>query len=300
MSEESELERALRAFVAELRGVHNFSAHTIAAYQRDVRQFLEANDGKGAIDEFTFLALRRHLAGLRARGRNARSIARAIAALRRFGDYLVDKTFLRANPAHDLVNPKAERRLPTHLTQEEALRLFDLEALGEGRDRAVLELLYGCGLRLSELVGLNVEDYDVRGRMLLVRGKGRKERLVPVGRVAAGALAIYLRGSERGTHRGPAPEPVFLGRGGKRLSRRTVQLVVSRWLSRVSTRTRLSPHTLRHTFATHLLERGADLRAVQELLGHASLSSTQVYTHLTVERLRKTYDRAHPRGAGSS
>jgi integrase/recombinase XerC len=227
-------------------------------------------------------------------------VARKIAALRRFGDYLVAKSYLPSNPARELVNPKLDRRLPSHLTEEETARLFDLAALGEGRDRAVLELLYGSGIRLAELTGLNLDDVDLSTGVALVRGKGRRERLVPIGKPAVRALLTYLSSAERGRHRGLSPEPVFLGRGGRRLGRRTIQLLVSRWLSRVSTSTRLSPHTLRHTFATHLLERGADLRAVQELLGHVSLTSTQVYTHLTIDRLRKSYDRAHPRGGSRS
>ena len=289
-----DLRRALNGFVVELRDVRNLSIHTVAAYRRDVDQFLRS---MGEADEgLEFRALRRHLSGLRAAGREPRTVARKLAALRAFGDYLVDRGLIDANPARHLRAPRTPRRLPVHLTQEEVRSLLDRGDMSV-RDRSILELFYGAGLRLSELVGLNLDDVDFRGEVVLVRGKGARERLAPTGATAMRALRRYLGSEERALPAMPVtPEPIFTGRRGNRISRRTVQRVVTEWLREVSAHTRLSPHTLRHSFATHLLERGADLRAVQELLGHRALTSTEVYTHLTIERLRRTYDRSHPRG----
>jgi integrase/recombinase XerC len=285
--------------VAELRDVRNLSPHTVAAYRRDVSAFLgpEPTEGDPVPEPaFSFADLRRHLSSLRSSGLGARTVTRKVAALRAFGDYLVDHDLLDENPARALTTPRIRPGLPVTLSQGEVERLFaDGMPLG-ARDRAILEVLYTGGLRLAELVGLDLQDVDLRGRMMRVLGKGGRERLCPLGPAAETALRGYLRDPDRPKSREPGTEPVFLGPGGRRLSRRTVQRVVGRWLSRVSAETHLSPHVLRHTFATHLLERGADLRSVQELLGHKALTSTQIYTHLTVERLRKSYDRAHPRG----
>lgn len=280
-------------FLAELRDVRNLSAHTVAAYERDVRGFVSGLPEGAGVAAFDYPSLRRHLAGLRAKGRAPRTIARAAAALRTFGDYLADRGFRSDNPARLVATPRVRRSLPVHLTQGEADALFADPDLTP-RDRALLEVLYGAGLRLSEIVSLRLSDVNWSEGLLRVRGKGRRERLSPLGRRALEAVKAYLDADER--HVGDTG-PVFVGRRGRPIGRRTVQVVVSRWLGRVSAARRLSPHTLRHSFATHLLERGADLRSVQELLGHRALTSTEVYTHLTVERLRKTYDRTHPRGA---
>lgn len=293
------LRRLVAAFVASLRDVRNLSPNTVSAYRRDVLAFLgpepdDADDDPGPA--FAYPDLRRHLARLRTDGRGPRTVSRKVAALRAFGDYLVDHELLDENPARTLVTPRIRPGLPVALSQREVARLFEGSLPLGTRDRAILELLYAGGLRLAELVAVDVEDLDLRGRRVRVMGKGARERLAPLGRAAEAALRTYLRDPERPTNRETGAEPLFLGPRGRRLSRRTVQRVVTRWLSQVSAETRLSPHVLRHTFATHLLERGADLRSVQELLGHKALTSTQIYTHLTVERLRKSYDRAHPRG----
>ncbi len=295
------LEQAARGFVSQLRDIRDLSPHTVAAYRRDVRGFIAAQaEADPEVTAFSFVALRRYVASLRVAGHRPRTIARKIAALRSFGDYLVDREILDDNPARELSRPKADRRLPVHLTQAEAARLFEPDRMESDRDRAILETFYASGVRLSELVGMNVADVDWRAGVVHVRGKGSTERLAPLGRAAIDALRTYLASPERPAPANLRDEPVFVGRGGRRLSRRTVQNVATRLLRQVSAQTRLSPHTLRHTFATHLLERGADLRAVQELLGHRALTSTQVYTHLTVERLRRSYDRAHPRAEASA
>jgi len=294
------LRRLLAAFVADLRDVRNLSPNTVAAYRRDVDAYLGSDAGDEGGDPvgrgFTYPELRRYLAGLRGRGLGARTVSRKVAALRAFGDYLLDHELLDENPARALVTPKVRAGLPVAISQRDVARLFEGSLPLGSRDRAILELLYASGIRLAELVALDVADLDLRGRRVRVMGKGARERLAPLGRAAEAAVRAYLRDPERPPNRETGEEPLFLGPRGRRLSRRTVQRVVTRWLSEVSAETRLSPHVLRHTFATHLLERGADLRSVQELLGHKALTSTQIYTHLTVERLRKSYDRAHPRG----
>lgn len=282
--------RLLSAFAAHLADVRNLSPHTVAAYRRDVRLFVAATPDAALASAFSFRSLRRYLSSLRVAGLQARTISRKASALRAFGDYLVDRGLLEENPARGLSAPKVRRSLPANLTQEEMRALFALDDLVPGRDRALLEVLYGGGLRVSELVALTVGDVDPDGGVVRVQGKGRRERIVPLGRSALDALGERLSARR--------DVPLFAGRSGRPLSTRTVQRVAARWLGRVSARAGLSPHALRHTFATHLLERGADLRAVQELLGHRALTSTEVYTHLSVERLRRTYDRAHPRGDG--
>jgi len=268
------------------------------SYRRDITEFVNGLPEDLSPEEgMTFQALRRHMSSLRVSGQQARTLARKAAALRAFGDHLVEREYCKANPARELSTPRQGRRLPVHLTQKEVARLFDTLSDAKERDRAILEVLYGGGLRLAELVGMNLEDIDLREGTVLVRGKGRKERIAPLGGPAIAALRAYLASPDRPTPPLAAqPEPVFTGRGGRRLSRRTVQNIVRRWLRSVSDHVHLSPHTLRHSFATHLLERGADLRSVQELLGHRSLTSTEIYTHMTVDRLRRTYDRSHPRG----
>lgn len=286
-----DLQRLLSGFVAELADVRNLSPHTVAAYRRDVQAFVASVPADAPLDEaFGFRTLRRYLSSRRAAGQTPRTLSRKASALRAFGDYLVDRGFLKQNAARELSTPRVRRHLPPNLTQAEISALFSLEELPQGRDRALLEVLYGAGLRVSELVGLTCGDVNAATGLVRVRGKGGRERIVPLGAAALDALTHVTAGRA-------AREPVFPGRSGRPLATRTVQRVVSRWLGRVSARAGLSPHALRHSFATHLLERGADLRSVQELLGHQALTSTEVYTHLSVERLRRTYDRAHPRGS---
>jgi integrase/recombinase XerC len=201
---------------------------------------------------------------------------------------------IERDPARALAFPRIGRRLPRTLPAEDLKRALDRliqPDAATSRDRALLELAYSAGLRLSELVGLNRGDVDRRAGLLRVRGKGRRERIVPAGRTALGALDHYLAARPAGR----ADEPVFLGAGARRLSGRTVQRVVRRRLGEIAGGLGVTPHALRHSFATHLLDRGADLRAIQELLGHRSLATTQIYTHVSASRLRKAYEQAHPR-----
>ncbi len=291
------LDRFLSEFAAQRRG----SPHTISAYRRDVTRVLDVCAGTGnpvAPEEWTREVLERALRDLYRTGHSAASAARALAAWRSFSKFCVRRGVLSVDPARTLAFPRLPRRLPRTLPVhdlEKALDELARSGVGPGapRDRALLEVAYSSGLRVSELTGLNRGDVDRGARLLRVRGKGRRERIVPIGVSALGALDAYLASDRRTAGRGD--EPVFLGARGVRLSNRTVQRVVRLRLGQVAAGLGVTPHALRHSFASHLLDRGADLRAIQELLGHRSLTSTQVYTHVSTARLRKAYQQAHPR-----
>lgn len=301
------------AFVADflrwLEVERNDSPHTVKGYGRDVTAFaafLDRYYGAGSwrwagVDR---QAVRGFLAEAQRRGWSKRSMARALSAVRTFYRFLNLHHGIEVNPARAAATPKLERRLPGYLDRGAVERLFaHAEArAGEGtlegrRNRAILELFYSTGMRLGELVGLGVDDVDLVSEQVVVRGKGRKERLLPIGRPALLALRQYLprRDEVMREARSPDRRALFVSARGRRLSARAVQLLVRRALDDVSGGQDVSTHALRHSFATHLLDAGADLRAVQELLGHASLSTTQIYTHTSVERLKKVYHQAHPR-----
>jgi site-specific recombinase XerD len=286
-------------FLDYLRSGRGYSPHTVAAYRRDLADF-EAflalrRDGPARVETVGEDDVRAYLRDLTRRGLSARTQARRLASLKAFRRYLKHRGVTALEMGPELAGPRLPKRLPPHLAVADLQDLLDGPGWQEDRrgrrDRAVVELLYGTGIRLSELVGLRQRDLHVPAGILTVRGKGGRERRVPVGDAALAALDAYRKTGAPG-----APDdPLFPGRSGP-LSRRTVQRLVSRHLRRIARRAGLSPHLLRHTFATHLLDAGAELRAVQELLGHASLSSTQVYTHITMDRLRSVHARAHPRG----
>ncbi|MBM3314991.1 tyrosine recombinase XerC [candidate division WOR-3 bacterium] len=286
---------ALRDFVAYLNEERGSSGHTTRSYESDLRQFLEfCTDCLGAkpLATVTRDDVRDFLGALLRYGYERRSAARKLSSVKSLFRYLVRTGAVAANPASSVRGPRVEKKLPAVLSQfdvEQALRpLGDDEAAL--RDSAILETLYGSGLRAAELTGLDVDHVDFERETLRVRGKGDRERIVPMGSREREAIGRYL--VRRGR---PASGPVFANRRGGRLTTRSVQLIVGRMLRRVSGVAAAHPHALRHAFATHLLERGAALRAVQELLGHASLSTTQIYTHLSIGRLRRVYDKAHPR-----
>jgi integrase/recombinase XerC len=291
---------ALEEFLTELSAERRCSRHTIAAYRRDlVRALARDPAGRPAFDptRWTREHLERCLRDLHRRGLAASSAARAVAAWRSFSRFCARRGYLAADPAASLPLPRSARRLPRTLPSRELGQA--LEAMRDDRpeslrDRALIEVAYSSGLRLSELVGLNHGDVDWRGGLLRVRGKGRRERIVPAGRPALDALERYLALPAAAAARSPA-SPLFTGRAGRRLSGRTVQRAVARRLGTAARGLGVSPHALRHSFATHMLDAGADLRVIQELLGHRSLGTTQIYTHVTRSRLRKAYDRAHPR-----
>jgi integrase/recombinase XerC len=289
------LEDFLREFAAARRG----SAHTLSAYRRDLTRVFDLAAGEGrpvAPSAWTRELLERAMRDLYRTGHAATSAARALAAWRSFGRFCVRRGVFATDPARALPFPRKPHRLPRTLPRidlNDALdRLAEADDPQAARDRALLEMTYTAGLRLSELVGLDFGDLDRVGSLLRVRGKGRRERIAPVGARALAALDGYLAHERRTA--GTPGEPLFRGRTG-RLSGRTVQRAVRRRLAGVAAGLGVTPHALRHSFASHLLDAGADLRAIQELLGHRSLASTQVYTHVTRARLQQAYAQAHPR-----
>lgn len=283
------------------------SRHTLEAYANDLSQFFDqmglglapSAEDLGALDH---LQIRRYLAYLQGRGYTRRSIARKLAALRSFFRYLCRTERLEHNPVKGVPTPKAGRQLPRFLHTDEAAALVERprgETVLGRRDRALMEVLYAAGLRVSELAGLDLGDVDASLGTVRVMGKGGKERIVPLGSEAINALGIYLEAARPrllSRRRDGAEEAaLFLNRSGRRLTVRSVANVVKRHAREATPGKEVTPHTLRHSFATHLLENGADLRAVQELLGHASVSTTQIYTHVSRERLRAVYQKTHPR-----
>lgn len=309
------MREALETFLGELKSARRFSPHTLAAYRRDIERVFdlavavratEAEELEAGLaprrarpvprTEWDQRLLERAMRDLYRTGHAATSTARALAAWRSFGRFLVRRGVLDACPARALPFPRRPKRLPRTLQSIDLNAALDRLAQASdptaARDRALLEMTYSAGLRLSELVGMDRGDLDRGAQLLRVRGKGRKERIAPVGDRAIAALDAYLAAEQRSS--GAREEPLFAGRGG-RLSGRTVQRVVKRRLAEVAGGLGVTPHALRHSFASHLLDAGADLRAIQELLGHASLASTQVYTHVTRTRLKQAYDQAHPR-----
>src|SRR5512145_1854185 len=288
----------IAAFLEHLERERNVSPHTLRAYAQDLARFeahlLEELGREAAPADIDHLAIRGFLARLHREGLRKVSSARKLACLRTFFRYLSREGIVESNPARPLVSPRLERRIPSPLDAVEVDEL--LAAPGDGpqavRARAILELLYATGIRCAELVGLDLEAVDLPGRSLRVLGKGRKERIVLFGRPAAAALEQWLEAREGLKPRSSA---LFLNLRGGRLSDRSVRNLVASRVKAVALDRHVSPHTLRHTFATHLLERGADLRAIQELLGHASLQTTQRYTHVDTRHILATYKKAHPR-----
>jgi integrase/recombinase XerC len=290
-----EKEGLIQQFIHHLSSERNASPHTCRNYLRDLEQFESFLDGM-AVEKVDRLVLRKYLSYLHRKNRKS-SIARKLSTLRSFFKYLVREQIIPSNPAKPVSTPRVDKLLPTALSVDEAFRLMESPSRvksareTEARDRALLELLYSSGIRVSELEGLNRNRLDLDLGIVRVMGKGRKERIVPVGAKAVEALAAYLE--VRG--QGAEESPLFVNRRGGRLTTRSVARVVKKYARHSAIFRKISPHSLRHTFATHLLDAGADLREIQEMLGHASLSTTQRYTHLTVGKLMEVYDKAHPR-----
>lgn len=290
----------------------NLSPHTVNAYMSDMCQFnsflaVKARDVK--IGEIDHLAVRGYIGSLYKKEKKS-SIGRKLASIRSFFDYMIKKGYLENNPARMVSIPKPEKVLPSFISVDEAFALMDKPkgpCFMHLRDRAILETLYSCGLRVSELVGLDMDNINLRDSILRVIGKGNKERIVPIGEKAVRAIEEYLEVRSQGVKgsRGRVNylessnprtlEPLFINLRGGRLTQRSVERFVKKYTAGIASGKRVTPHSLRHTFATHLLDNGADLRGIQEMLGHASLSTTQKYTHLSMERLMDVYDRAHPK-----
>jgi tyrosine recombinase XerC len=292
--------RATEKFLEYLAQEKQFSSHTVRSYRIDLEQFLDFNNDRLGNKDMKAMRredIRDYLGFLLRYGYERRSAARKLSTIKSFFKFLVREKLADFNPARDVKTPKIEKRLPGFLTQYQAQKALQIIGDDEAscRNRAILETLYGAGLRAAELVGLDIESIDFNSEIMRVKGKGNKERIVPLGSYAKQAIQDYLK--IRKNKDNPA---IFLNQRGKRLTTRSIQNIVNKQLSKVSEVTGTNPHILRHSFATHLLERGADLRAVQELLGHASLSTTQIYTHLSVERLKKIYDQAHPRSGAQT
>jgi integrase/recombinase XerC len=284
-------------FARHLATERRLSAHTVAAYAHELGALCQwcAQQKLGHWRDLNSKHVRAFAARSHAAGLAARSIQRRLSALRTFFKYLMREGELPGNPAIDVRAPKAGRRLPGSIDTDQMARLLDFEPKNalELRDRAILELLYSSGLRLSELVGLDVPQLDLADGTARVLGKGSKTRIMPVGRVACGVLRRWL--AERAQWASAGERALFIGRSGRRISRRLVQTRVARRAQLQGLSFGVHPHLLRHSFATHLLESSRDLRAVQELLGHANISTTQVYTHLDFQHLARTYEAAHPR-----
>jgi len=294
----------VRKFITYLEAERNASEHTLRNYRSDLRQFekfLEKDESGFYIPNR--LDLRRFIVHLQKRGCAPRTIARKIATIRSFLEFLVGEGYISSNPAAGLPLPRREKRLPKFLDKKEIVKLIEApdekRAIGV-RDRAILEMLYSTGMRVSELVGLGSDSVDFIGGVVKVLGKGRKVRIIPIGEAALSALSRYQerRWELLAKQRKDIIQDkgaLFLDRWGGRLSCRSVCRLVNKYVIKIGTGMGISPHAIRHSFATHLLDAGADLRAVQELLGHASLSTTQIYTHVTTEKLKAVYAKAHPR-----
>lgn len=318
-------------FLAYLGGERRLSEHTLTAYRTDLQQFMEFLQKHFELQDLNeidltkvdALTIRLYLGELLAEKYDSVSIGRKLAAIKSFFKFLVAAEAVPSSPAAQVRTPKADKYLPTFLNENQSEKLFedvlselhddfyrdyrmqkneqdrDITLFEYKRDRAILELLYSCGLRLSELIGLNHPDLDLQNGLVKVLGKGKKHRIVPLGEKAKGSLEEYfevkgkfinMTGSTKADH-----NAVFITEKGKRVYAMLVQRLVKKYLSLVTETKKKSPHVLRHTFATHLLNRGADLRSVSEMLGHSNLSTTEIYTHVTFERLKQVYNQAHPK-----
>jgi len=298
------MDEALAEFLRHLALEKNASPHTVKSYREDLVQALDFFRGRlgqsnPAPDRLTVRVLRAYLAWLHELGYAKTTVARRVAAVRSWCRFLCRQGTLTVNPADSLRGPRQDKTLPHFLGVEDVVRLLDAPQVDVPlglRDRALLETLYSAGLRVSELTGLNVEDVDFQESMATVRGKGRRERLALLGPPALEALRRWLDGRAAVMAALQRPQTaLFLNKNGTRLSSRSVGRLLEKYLKQAGLDPRTSPHTLRHSFATHLLDNGADIRSVQELLGHRSLSTTQIYTHVTTHRLQESYEQAHPR-----
>ncbi len=300
----------IESFFDYLRSQKGYSDHTVKNYKVDLEHFLtflvnkqESTGQKETapeLESIDFLVIREYLGRLYSQYKRT-TIARKLSAIRSFFYFLERKGLLQGNPAADISSPKQGKYIPTHLPVDEMFRLLEgpdrAKPLGL-RDLAILEVLYSCGIRVSELSSLNLSSIDSDQRLVKVLGKGKKERIVPIGRKALRAIEDYIEATRplrKKTQRDPQDAPLFINFRGGRLTNRSIGRIVKRYASQCGLMAEITPHSLRHTFATHLLDGGADLRSVQELLGHASLSTTQKYTHVSLEKLMEVYDKAHPR-----
>lgn len=301
------MKREIEKYLKYLKIEKNASGHTIISYENDLTQFaafLESqSEEKKAIvlENIDRLAIRLWLGHLSEIGMARNSIARKVASIRSFFKYCYKRGYITKNPAHLLIVPKKEKRLPSTVQIEEITRMMELadgDSPAEKQNRAILELFYSTGIRLSELTELNVKDLNIKQKQVHVTGKGNKQRIIPLGTHAINACKAHLENRDqlfgKNTERDNR-NALFISPTGKRAYPRMIQRIVKNYFELASESSKKSPHVLRHSFATHLLDAGADIRMIKELLGHANLSATQIYTHTSVERLKKVYDNAHPR-----
>jgi len=297
------METIVRGYLEYLEGERNYSAHTILSYETDLSSFVQFLHQEG-INSFATVhkeSLRAFIGSLIDKGFSQRSIARKVASMRSFFKYLRRLKIINGNPALVLITPKIGKRLPSFLDEESVHQLIespDQTTANGKRDRAILELFYSTGMRLSELIGLTISDLKKEEGLIKIRGKGRKERIVPVGRKAMDAVNEYLQDEKElrlKDHVLSGDRPLFVMKEGRRMYPQAVGRMVKKYIGMVSEVEKKSPHILRHSFATHMLNHGADMRAVKELLGHESLSTTQVYTHVSSARMKKVYEDAHPK-----
>ena len=274
--------------------------NTLESYSRDLRQYCGflSEDSSQSFESASQATIVAYLMYLRKQGKATATIARRLAALKAFYQYLVRENYVTKDPTGDLSSPKLERKLPRVLTVNEVERLLaqpDITTPAGKRDKSMLELLYATGLRVSELVNLNVADIDLKEGFIRCKGKGSKERVVPMGEIAVSALRNYMENGRKRLVHDNRERSLFVNHHGKRLTRQGFWKIIKKYAVQARIRKEITPHTLRHSFATHLLENGADIRAVQEMLGHADISTTQIYTHVTKERLKDVYAKSHPR-----
>ena len=292
------MRKEISQFLAFLKHEKNASPHTIAAYERDLRQLASyLEERRVELREVDNVILRGFLATLQEKKNKKSTIARKLAAVRSFFQFCMKKKWVEDNPAKIVATPKQEEHVPTFLSEDEMAKILDLPQSRQPldlRDRAVLELLYATGIRVSELVGISLNDVNFSERLIRVRGKGKKERIVPFGRKAEESMAFYIRARHQ-INKGGIEEALFLNYRGERLTSRSVERIVDKYIHLTALRRKISPHSLRHSFASHLLSRGADLRVIQELLGHESLATTQKYTHIDLKQLLDVYKKSHPR-----
>ena len=308
------MKKLIEEFKKYLIGEKDASPNTVSAYLNDLTQFeaflLETghacNNSEIQIDQVDRLALRSFMSRLYEKSNSGTSMGRKLSTLSSFFKFLCREGYVKTNVVKTIPVPKKINKLPSHLSVDEVFRLLELpkpESFPGTRDRAILEIFYGTGIRVSELVGLSPDDLKLEQRNVKVLGKGKKERILPLGKQSTEILKSYLQFRTKYIKNKkvePAPSALFLNQRGQSISVRGVRKIISQYIRTNNFPENISPHSLRHTFATHMLEAGADLRAIQEMLGHASLSTTQKYTHLTIDQLTETYDKAHPRARKKS
>jgi tyrosine recombinase XerC len=296
------VEELFQKYIKHLQVERGISAYTVRNYSTDIQGFLDflGSNKVTSLSKVDRAMMRRYLGWLQEQGITRTSISRKLSALRSFYRYLMRENLVNSEPLSSLSAPKLEQRLPTFLSTDEIVRLVeapDTSTPNGMRDRAILELLYAAGLRLSEIVDLNVNDVDLNSRQIRAWGKGSKERIVLMGKPAAEALMRYVKHGRPKLQGKKRSQALFLNRFGDRIARRRIEYIIERYARQAGLDMRVYTHMLRHTFATHMLDGGADLRTVQELLGHARLATTQVYTHVSQNQIRRTYLAAHPRSS---